>query len=56
MELGEKKLFVFVAAGGLIVLAMLAAAAWYLVTPRLSGLQQDLPGIVGVSLDEFEGE
>lgn len=49
-ELREKKLFISVAAGGLILLAVLAAVAWYLVAPRLSGLHEDLPGFVGVAL------
>lgn len=50
MELGEKKLFVSVAAGGLILLAVLAGIAWYLVAPRLAELLDGLPGIVGVAL------
>ena len=48
MELGEKKLFISIAAGGLVLLAVLAGAAWYLIGPRLSGFQEDLPVIVGV--------
>lgn len=50
MELKEKKLFIAVSAGGLILLAVLAAIAWYLVAPRLSGLHEGLPGIVGAAL------
>jgi len=50
MELGEKKLFVSVAAGGLILLAALAGIAWYLVAPRLAELLDGLPGIVGAAL------
>jgi hypothetical protein len=49
MELGEKKLFVFVAAGGLVLLAAFAGVAWYLVAPRLSTLHEGLPGIIGVA-------
>ena len=49
MELGEKKLFISIAGGGLILLAVLAGAAWYLIGPRLSGFQEDLPVIVGVA-------
>jgi hypothetical protein len=50
MGLGEKKLFVLVAAGGLILLAALAAIAWYLVAPRLAELYEGLPEIIGVAL------
>jgi len=49
MELGEKKLFVFVAAGGLILLALIAAAAWYLIAPRLAGFHENLPEMLGVA-------
>jgi hypothetical protein len=49
VQLGEKKLFIFVAAGGLMLLAVLAGLAWYLVAPRLAGFHESLPGIVGVA-------
>jgi hypothetical protein len=49
MELGEKKLFISIAGGGLILLAVLVGAAWYLVGPRLSSFQEDLPVIIGAA-------
>ena len=49
MELGEKRLFIAVGAGGVLLLVILAAVAWYLVAPRLSGFHEDLPLIVGVA-------
>ncbi len=49
MELGEKKLFIAVGAGGVLLLAVVAAVAWYLVAPRLSGFHEDLPWIVGAA-------
>jgi hypothetical protein len=49
MELGEKKLFILVAAGGWILLAVIAGAAWYLIAPRLAEFHSGLPGIVGVA-------
>ncbi len=49
MELGEKKLFIAIGAGGVLLLVMAAAVAWYLVAPRLSGFHEDLPLIVGAA-------
>ncbi len=49
MELGEKRLFISVAAGGVILLAIIAGAAWYLIAPRLAELYAELPQIVGVA-------
>lgn len=49
MELGEKKLFIAVSAGGLFLLAAMAWLAWYLIAPRLAALHEDLPGLVGVA-------
>ena len=49
MGLGEKKLFISVGAGGVILLTLLACVAWYLVAPRLSGFHEDLPGIIGAA-------
>jgi len=49
MELGEKKLFILVAAGGWILLAIVALLAWYLIAPRLGEFHQELPGIIGIA-------
>ncbi|MFH1501962.1 MAG: DUF116 domain-containing protein [Candidatus Eisenbacteria bacterium] len=49
VELGEKRLFILVSAGGLVLLAVLAGAAWYLIAPRLSELHPDLPRTVGAA-------
>lgn len=46
MELGEKRLFILVSAGGLLLLGLLACAAWYLIAPRLAELHPELPGTV----------
>jgi hypothetical protein len=48
MELAEKRLFILVAAGGWILLAVIAGAAWYLIAPRLAQLHERLPGVLGV--------
>lgn len=47
VELGEKRLFILVSAGGLALLLLFVGAAWYLVAPRLTELHTDLPGTVG---------
>ena len=49
MELGEKKLFISVGAGGVLLLGLLAAVAWYLVAPRLSYFHENLPAIIGAA-------
>jgi hypothetical protein len=49
VEIGEKRLFILVAAGGLVLLAVLAGAAWYLIAPRLAEFHADLPGTVGAA-------
>ena len=49
VELGEKRLFISVAAGGLLLLVLMAAGAWYLIAPRLDELYEGLPEIVGVA-------
>jgi uncharacterized protein len=49
MELGEKRLFISVAAGGLILLAAVAGLAWYLIAPRLGQFHAALPVIVGIA-------
>jgi len=46
--LREKRLFILIAAGGLLLLAAFAALAWYLIAPRLAQFYPDLPGIVAV--------
>ncbi|MBD3368524.1 MAG: DUF116 domain-containing protein [Candidatus Eisenbacteria bacterium] len=48
MGLREKRLFIMIAAGGLLLLTALAAVAWYLIAPRLTEFHPDLPGIVAV--------
>jgi len=47
VQLGEKRLFILVSAGGLLLLAVFVAVAWYLVAPRLGEFHPDLPGTVG---------
>ena len=49
MSLGEKRLFFLMSAGGLILLAVLAWLAWYLISPRLETLYPGLAGIIGVA-------
>jgi hypothetical protein len=49
MELGEKRLFILVSAGGLVLLAVLAGAAWYLIAPRIAELHPDLPRTLGAA-------
>jgi hypothetical protein len=46
--MGEKRLFILVAAGGLALLALFIAAGWYLVAPRLAEFHPDLPRTVGL--------
>ncbi len=46
MELGEKRLFILVSAGGLVLLGLFMCAAWYLIAPRLGELYPELPGTV----------
>ena len=48
LQLREKRLFILIAAGGLLLLTALATVAWYLVAPRLGQFHPDLPGIVAV--------
>lgn len=48
MELGEKRLFIFVSAGGLALLAAFMALGWFLVAPRLAEFHHDLPRVVAV--------
>jgi len=47
VELGEKRLFILVSAGGLVLLAIFMILAWYLVAPRLAEFHLDLPATVG---------
>ena len=49
MELGEKRLFILVSGGGLVLLAMLAGAAWFLIAPRMAELHPDLPRTLGAA-------
>jgi hypothetical protein len=44
---GEKRLFIFVSAGGLVLLAAFVGIGWYLVAPRLAEFHPSLPEIVG---------
>ncbi len=46
MELGEKRLFILVSAGGLLLLGLFMCAAWYLIAPRLGELHPELPRTV----------
>ncbi len=48
LGLREKRLFILIAAGGLVLLGAFAAVAWYLVAPRLAEFHPDLPGVVAV--------
>jgi hypothetical protein len=47
--MGEKRLFISVAAGGLLLLAAAAGVAWYLIAPRLAQFYEELPTIVGLA-------
>ena len=47
MQLGEKRLFILVSAGGLALLGGFVATAWYLIAPRLAEFYEELPGLVG---------
>ncbi|MBM3307814.1 MAG: DUF116 domain-containing protein [Candidatus Eisenbacteria bacterium] len=49
MSLGEKRLFVLVSVGGLVLLAALVSLALYLTAPRLSEFHPDLPGVIAVT-------
>ncbi len=49
MSLGAKRLFILMSAGGLLLLAVFAWLAWYLVSPRLETFYPGLPGIIGVA-------
>jgi hypothetical protein len=49
MQLGEKKLFILVAAGGLALLGVFIAVAWYLVAPRLQEFHGELPRLIGLA-------
>jgi len=49
LKLGEKRLFITISAGGLVLLAIFIAVAWYLIAPRLGEFHADLPGVVGVA-------
>lgn len=49
MSLGEKRLFILMSSGGLILLAALAWLAWYLISPRLEGFYPGLPEIIGIA-------
>lgn len=49
MTLGEKKLFISVAAGGLALIAVIAGLAWYLIAPRLDQLHEGLPEVLGIA-------
>jgi hypothetical protein len=49
MSLGEKRLFVLVSIGGLVLFAALVSAALYLTTPRLAEFHPDLPGIIALT-------
>lgn len=49
MQLGEKKLFILVSAGGLTLLGVFIAIAWYLIAPRLHEFHNELPGLVGLA-------
>jgi hypothetical protein len=56
MELGEKKLFISVAAGGLALIAGVAWLAWFLISPRLAQFHDALPEVLGaVALLAFAG-
>ena len=49
MSLGEKRLFILMSAGGLVLLAALAFLAWYFISPRLADFYPGLPGIIGIA-------
>jgi hypothetical protein len=49
MQLGEKKLFILVSAGGLALLGVFIAIAWYLIAPRLHEFHYELPGLIGLT-------
>jgi hypothetical protein len=49
MSLGDKRLFILVSIGGLVLFAALVSAVLYLTTPRLAEFHSDLPGIIGVT-------
>lgn len=48
MELREKRVFIFISAGGLLLLGLLMAVVWYLIAPRLEELHPELPGVVAL--------
>ncbi len=47
MKQGEKKLFIMIAAGGILALVAIAGLVWYLISPRLNEFYPGLPAIVG---------
>jgi hypothetical protein len=49
VKLGEKKLFIRVAAGGILALVAIAGLVWYLISPRLNEFYPGLPAIVGAA-------
>ncbi len=49
MQLGEKRLFILVSAGGLALLGGFVAIAWYLIAPRLVEFYEELPRLVGLA-------
>jgi hypothetical protein len=49
LNLGDKKLFILIAAGGLVLLAGFIGVAWYLIAPRLAEFYPDLPSAVGIA-------
>lgn len=46
MDLKESRLFILISVGGLVLLGIIAAVAFYLVAPRLEQFHPDLPHII----------
>jgi len=44
----EKRLFILISEGGLVLLAVFIVVAWYLIAPRLGEFHPDLPGFIGL--------